>query len=314
MVSFFWSTPTWDLTRSNKVQVLDPTDVGCNGSHLTMMIVTLIFNLAVLFHVTLLALSALGVLVTLINSNLVRRTYNVPAWLVCMVQGRAGSFLCTGSSNSLVNTFPEKILFDTSLYLMETTITRNRNFLVHLDLVWTDLVLPCIWSILVGYRPLKFLVMRVGYCKWTSEEIRLRWIWCRIRSVPWKFKMNFTRTLKADPPAQWPTWCKRRIWLRLLQLPCANWFMLDRIGTRCEHLFFQSDHNNPSLILKLLLMLWKTQKSWYEINEVILLLWKSHILTDHHFSTRYWIWKKGYMKNFETRSCLASGYWNRFMY
>lgn len=128
MVSFFWSTPTWDLTRSNKVQVLDPTDVGCNGSHLTMMIVTLIFNLAVLFHVTLLALSALGVLVTLINSNLVRRTYNVPAWLVCMVQGRAGSFLCTGSSNSLVNTFPEKILFDTSLYLMETTITRNRNF------------------------------------------------------------------------------------------------------------------------------------------------------------------------------------------
>jgi len=107
------ATVVWFLvlvTFWMKPQCLERIHVGCTAILiLTLVLIYLRLSLpssnktplVVLFHVTLLALSALGVLVTLINSNLVRRTYNVPAWLVCMVQGRAGSFLCTGSSNSL---------------------------------------------------------------------------------------------------------------------------------------------------------------------------------------------------------------------
>lgn len=52
----------------------------------------------VVFHVTLLAVSAICVLVTLVNSNMVRRTYPVPGWLLCLVRAKAGAVLCAGGS------------------------------------------------------------------------------------------------------------------------------------------------------------------------------------------------------------------------
>ena len=54
-----------------------------------------------MFHVTLLASAALGLLVTLVVSNMVRRSYPVPGWLLCLVRGRAGAtVLCLAAAAS----------------------------------------------------------------------------------------------------------------------------------------------------------------------------------------------------------------------
>jgi len=56
--------------------------------------------LVVIFYVTLLALAAMAVLVTLINSDIIRRTIAVPKWITQLTQGKLGCLLCTSPPKS----------------------------------------------------------------------------------------------------------------------------------------------------------------------------------------------------------------------
>ena len=61
------------------------------------------FDISVIFHVVLLGLATLSVIVTLMNSSIIRRTIPVPEWMTFLMRGKLGSFFCPATPKSTVN-------------------------------------------------------------------------------------------------------------------------------------------------------------------------------------------------------------------
>jgi len=61
--------------------------------------------LVVIFHVVLLGLATLSVIVTLMNSSIIRRTIPVPEWMTFLMRGKLGSFFCPATPKSTDSEF-----------------------------------------------------------------------------------------------------------------------------------------------------------------------------------------------------------------